>query len=65
MAYPPPVPPATRTDATVMATNHPSDHNLISAALSEMLNKIASMEAGLYPIGTIVGVARRSGTGQP
>jgi microcystin-dependent protein len=53
MAYPPPVPPATRTDATVMATNHPSDHNLISSALSEILNHIATLETSLYPIGTI------------
>lgn len=53
MAYPPPVPPATRTDATVMATNHPADHNVISVALTEILNHVATMEQALYPIGTI------------
>ena len=53
MAYPPPVPPATRTNATVMATNHPADHNTISAALTEILNHIATLETALYPIGTI------------
>ena len=53
MAYPPPVPPATRTDATVMATNHPADHNTISLALTEILNHMAAMDAALYPIGTI------------
>lgn len=53
MAYPPPVPPATRTDATVMATNHPSDHNLIAGALGEILNHISVMENALYPIGVM------------
>ena len=53
MAYPPAVPPATRTDATVMATNHPADHNLLSLALTEILNHMATMEQALYPIGTI------------
>jgi microcystin-dependent protein len=53
MPYPPPVPPATRTNATVMATNHPADHNAISAALTEILNHIATLEASIYPIGTI------------
>ena len=53
MAYPPPVPPATRTNATVMATNHPADHNAISAALTEILNHMATLETSLYPIGTI------------
>lgn len=53
MPYPPPVPPATRTNATVMATNHPADHNLLSAALTEVLNHMATLEGSLYPIGTI------------
>src|SRR4051794_5933893 len=53
MAYPPPVPPANRTDATVMATNHAADHNATSSALTEILNHIATLEASIYPIGTI------------
>jgi microcystin-dependent protein len=53
MPYPPPVPPATRTNATVMATNHPADHNLISVALTEILNHIATLEGSVYPIGTV------------
>ena len=44
MPYPPPVPPANRTNATVQADQHPSDHNLISDALTEILNHIAGLE---------------------
>lgn len=53
MAYPPPVPPATRTNATPMVDNHPEDHNVISAALTEVLNHIATMEQTLGPIGSV------------
>jgi microcystin-dependent protein len=36
-----------------MVDNHPSDHNVISAALTEILNHMASMEQTLGPIGGI------------
>src|SRR4030095_16705759 len=47
MAYPPVVPPSTRTNATPSVDNHPGDHNQISAALTEILNHIATLEQGL------------------
>jgi hypothetical protein len=40
MAFPPTVPPATRTDSTPQFTNHPGDHNQISAALSDIVNEM-------------------------
>src|SRR4051812_34536578 len=51
MAYPPPVPPANRTNATVMASNHPSDHNLISGALTDILNHITPIDSAIAMIG--------------
>ena len=39
MAWPPTIPPANRANATVMATTHPTDHNQISAALTELVNR--------------------------
>jgi hypothetical protein len=44
MPYPPPVPPATRTNATPDVDNHPSDHNMLSQALTEILNHTATVE---------------------
>lgn len=46
MPYPPTVPPASRSNATVQADNHPSDHDLISVALTEIINHIAETEVG-------------------
>lgn len=46
MAYPPTVPPATRTDTTPDATNHPTDHNLVSAALTDILNELGAGPKG-------------------
>jgi Microcystin-dependent protein len=54
MPYPPPVPPDTRTNATVSADNHPADHNAISVALTEIINHIAALEQTLAPIGQII-----------
>lgn len=51
MPYPPPVPPATRTNATPMVNNHAGDHDMISSALTEILNHIATLETVLGPIG--------------
>jgi hypothetical protein len=46
MAYPPAVPPNTRIDTTPDATNHPSDHNVISNALTDILNELGSGPKG-------------------
>lgn len=51
MPYPPPVPPNTRTNSTPSVENHPTDHNMISVALTEILNHIAQMEATFNPVG--------------
>lgn len=42
MAYPPTVPPTGRTNATAQADNHPSDHNAISAALTDIINELGA-----------------------
>ena len=54
MPYPPAVPPNTRTDATGVTTNHPSDHTTISNALTDILN-----ELGTDPSGVAVSVTAR------
>lgn len=48
MAYPPVVPPATRTNATPQADNHPADHNGISAALTDIVNVLGPNPAQGY-----------------
>lgn len=54
MAFPPTIPPATRTNATSQLDNHPSDHNAISAALTE-LTKHAVLDSGSW-MGALVNV---------
>lgn len=48
MAYPPTVPPNTRADATLMATNHKDDHNALSNALTDILNELGADPAGAF-----------------
>jgi hypothetical protein len=62
MAYPPSVPPATRTDTTPQFTNHPGDHNQISAALTEILNHLAAVEAAEAERNRRVGVGIFTGS---
>lgn len=46
MAYPATPPPAGRTDSTPLPTNHPDDHNLISAAITDIVNELGSNPKG-------------------
>ena len=50
MAYPPTVPPSSRTDASAIAT-HTSDHNTISSALTDIINKVAGSQVYVTSIG--------------
>jgi hypothetical protein len=40
MPYPPVIPPATRTNATPQLDTHPSDHNAISQALTDIVAQL-------------------------
>lgn len=46
MAYPPPVPTGTRINTTPQVNTHPNDHNLIHAALTDIINVLGSNPAG-------------------
>jgi microcystin-dependent protein len=46
MAYPATPPPDGRTDSTPLPTNHPTDHNLISAAITDIVNELGSDPKG-------------------
>lgn len=48
MAYPPELPPSTRTDSTVSATNHARDHNIVAAALRSFLEVLGADPAEGY-----------------
>ena len=48
MAYPPQLPPATRTDSTISAVNHAQDHNRIAAALGDIVAELGASPAGSY-----------------
>lgn len=48
MAYPPQLPPSTRTDSTVSAVNHAQDHNLIAGALADLLDELGANPSGGY-----------------
>lgn len=48
MAYPPELPPATRTDATVAANTHAADHNKLAAALADFLEELGASPSGPY-----------------
>lgn len=48
MAYPPQLPPTTRTDATISAGNHATDHNKIAAALEDLLEELGAGPSGNY-----------------
>lgn len=53
MPYPPVIPPNTRTNTTLQVNDHPADHNQISDALTEIVNRIAALEQLLVPVGGI------------
>jgi hypothetical protein len=46
MAYPPEVPPHGRSNTDPMVNSHPSDHNLISYALTDILNELGADPSG-------------------
>jgi hypothetical protein len=46
MAYPPTLPPDTRTNTTPQANNHPTDHNQIVDAIQSLINVLGSNPAG-------------------
>lgn len=46
MAWPPPIPPNTRQNVTPELDNHPSDHNLISNALTELVARSIIQSGG-------------------
>lgn len=48
MAYPPQLPPATRTDSTISAGNHAQDHNKIVAALADFIAELGGNPSGAY-----------------
>jgi hypothetical protein len=48
MPYPPEVPPATRTDATLQAVNHADDHNKVAAALEAILAELGGEPSGEF-----------------
>lgn len=48
MVYPPTLPPATRTDSTVSAVNHATDHNTLTAALTAILAELGAAPSGAY-----------------
>lgn len=48
MAYPPDLPPSTRTDSTISAVNHASDHNKLAAALASLVEVLGANPAAGY-----------------
>lgn len=46
MAYPPSIPPATRTDSTVTAGNHASDHNALASGMAALVAELGSDPSG-------------------
>ena len=52
MSYPPSVPPNTRTDATPLPTNMPSDINTISNALTDIINELGDDPSGSFASAT-------------
>jgi len=51
MAFPPTVPPATRANTTVELDAHPSDHNMIANALTDLITRLTSSAWGIIPAG--------------
>lgn len=41
MTWPPTLPPSTRGDLTVQQTNHPDDHNLLTEAIQEIIDRMS------------------------
>lgn len=48
MAYPPELPPSSRTNSTLMATNHALDHNKVAAALEDLVEVLGADPSGAY-----------------
>lgn len=64
MTYPPSPPPADRLNTTPQVTNHPSDHNLLSENITDIVNELGTNPSGdsptvearfdqMLPVGTI------------
>ncbi|MET0579825.1 MAG: hypothetical protein ABW122_14300 [Ilumatobacteraceae bacterium] len=49
MPYPPAVPPNTRVNSTPQADAHPSDHNGIANALTDIVNELGANPRGTFP----------------
>lgn len=56
MAFPPTIPPSTRTNATPQVDNHPGDHNMISSALSDLVNHASGADTQMTQICRFHGV---------
>lgn len=48
MAYPPQTPPPTRAEETLQAGNHPQDHNLLAAAIADVVAELGANPSGAY-----------------
>ena len=48
MTYPPTPPPADRVNTTPQVNTHPSDHNVISQALTDIINELGPNPKGTY-----------------
>jgi len=48
MTYPPTPPPADRVNTTPQVNTHPSDHNVISEALTDIINELGPNPKGTY-----------------
>lgn len=60
MAWPPTIPPNTRANGTAQNNNHPSDHNAIADALTEIVDRIGE---GDFESDTVAMKLRTSGDG--
>ena len=48
MTYPPQIPPDNRLNTTPQVDNHPDDHNVISDALTDILNELGNNPKGTF-----------------
>lgn len=48
MAYPPTLPPTTRTDSTISAVNHATDHNTLSLAIQAIIDELGAAPSGEF-----------------
>lgn len=50
MAWPPTIPPATRSNLTPQDTDHPGDHNAISEALTDLVDRTTGTASVFVPV---------------